>query len=453
MIEIWAGHKMTPAIIYIRFSSKKQEHGASRERQIDDCKAFCKRQGWEVVDILQDLGKSAWKGDHLKSGRLGEFADDVRNGVIPYGTVLVVEKLDRISRLEVRQTQRWMEDLCEAGISIATVEGSQVYDDKSLRSNLMQTFEILMRGKLAHDESTQKSERISDARRRAFQQAKATGRVITASCPSWLKPKPDRSGFDVIESRAEIIRDIYQMSADGMGSPWIARDLNQRGIKAWGKWRKHHSTETWEIAAVLNILRHPSVEGDYVSGFGRTGVKLEGHIVGYYPRVVDADLVARARAALKTRVFIRGPKGAGIANLFAGVVRCAICGGPMHLRKAHARNPKRQTYRSLHCFSAARFPDQLIDDIQRVTDVAPEPVEADDDHGVTGAGELDQLGQLLPVVPATAGGLLEDAFTSRLFKGVDLGLVVLSGGAATAVSNFHKCPKSYLSFVNCDDRI
>ena len=96
---------------------------------------------------------------------------------------------------------------------------------------------------------------------------------------------------------------------------------------------------------------------------------------------------------------------------------------------------------------------QLIADIEGMPDIATKAIKADDDDRITGAGELDQLGQFLPVVPATARGLLEDAFTSSLFEGVDLGLVILSGGAATAVANFHKCPKTYLCLVNCDGRI
>ena len=78
--------------------------------------------GWKVARIVEDLGKSAWKAEnHLTHGNLGRFAQEVRDGLVPAGTVLVVEKLDRLSRQEPRTTQRWMEDICEAGLKIATV--------------------------------------------------------------------------------------------------------------------------------------------------------------------------------------------------------------------------------------------------------------------------------------------------------------------------------------------
>src|SRR5665213_2820096 len=116
------------AYVYIRYSTPKQEKGASKERQREDCQALCARRSWSVVEIIEDLGRSAWTGAHLSSGNLGKFAERVRAGDIPAGSVLVVEKLDRLSRQEARITLRWMEDLCAAGLSIATVSGDRLYD-------------------------------------------------------------------------------------------------------------------------------------------------------------------------------------------------------------------------------------------------------------------------------------------------------------------------------------
>jgi hypothetical protein len=136
------------AVIYIRFSTQKQERGASRDRQLELCQQFCEQRGWPVDEIIEDLGRSAWTGAHLAAGRLGEFAARVRNGDVASDTVLVVEKLDRLSRQETRTTLRWMEDLCAAGLTISTVDGGKVYDDAGLRADLMGVFEILMRAKL-----------------------------------------------------------------------------------------------------------------------------------------------------------------------------------------------------------------------------------------------------------------------------------------------------------------
>jgi DNA invertase Pin-like site-specific DNA recombinase len=341
------------AYIYIRFSTPKQEKGASKERQQEDCQSFCARRQWPVVEVIEDLGRSAWTGAHLSSGNLGRFAERVRAGEIPPGSVLVVEKLDRLSRQEPRTTQRWMEDLCAAGLSIATVSGDRVYDDAGLRADLMGTFEILMRAKLAHDESTQKSERVLDRIGRNMQRAKETGRVITAKAPGWLLARKDRSGFDVVEDRAAIVRRMYEMAAEGKGARWIAKELNEQGLPAWGYWRGANSTPTWETTYVALILRHPSVEGDYVPGFSNTSAsrtKFRERIVGYYPRIVDADLVARARTAVDARKTGGGRHTRNVANIFAGLVFCHACGNKMHLRSNGEKPPKRHW----QCVHAAR---------------------------------------------------------------------------------------------------
>lgn len=335
------------AVIYIRFSTPKQEKGASRDRQLELCQQFCEQRGWPVDEVIEDLGRSAWTGEHLSAGKLGNFAARVRDGSVGAGTVLVVEKLDRLSRQETRTTLRWMEDLCAAGLTIATVDGGKVYDDAGLRADQMGVFEIIMRAKLAHDESQQKSERVLDRIGRNMERARTTGQIITTKAPGWLVAKSDRSGFDVVEDRAQMVRDVYEMAAQGMGARWIAKELNEQGIPAWGRWRKPGSTPTWEISAVKLILAQPSAEGDYVPGFSNTSAKrtkFDQRIVGYYPRIVDADLVARARSQVEARK--TGPRKGGrhtrgVANLFAGVVVCEACGNRMHLRSRGQPNPKR----------------------------------------------------------------------------------------------------------------
>ena len=354
------------AYLYIRFSDPKQERGASRERQLELCSDFCERREWPVAEVLEDLGRSAWTGDHLAHGRLGHFAERVRAGEIPPGSVLVVEKLDRLSRQEPRVTLRWLEDLCSLGLTIATVDGNRVYDDAGLRANLMGVLEILIGAKLAHDESQKKSERVLDRIGRNMERARTTGQVISAKCPGWLIAKTDRSGFEIIEERAELVRDIYRMAADGKGARWIAKELNERGIPAWGKWRKPGSTPTWEITSVKMILGQPSVEGDYLPGFSNTSskrTKFDQRIVGYYPRIVDAELVARARAQVDGRK--TGPRKGGrhtrnVANLFASVVVCGRCGNRMHLRTTGSGGPARYwqcnfASRSRGCTQKAMF--------------------------------------------------------------------------------------------------
>lgn len=86
---------------------------------------------------------------------------------------------------------------------------------------------------------------------------------------------------------------------------------------------------------VLRMLENPAPEGDYVPYLHNRKKDNGERAVGYYPRIVDADLVARARAALKAR------KGTGASptsrstynNIFAGLMRCGKCGGRVAMRR------------------------------------------------------------------------------------------------------------------------
>lgn len=312
------------AIIYIRFSSKKQERGTSRERQLDDCLRHCDRMGWTVVEIIEDLGTSAWRGDHLVSGNLGRFAQRARNGEFEDGTVLVVEKLDRLSRLEVRPTQRWMEDMTDLGIGIATVDGGRHYTCATLKANVMETFEILMAARLAHKESQNKSERVRDAIRRRQDIALTTMKPNSAVMPGWLQFGSDGE-VEVVEQRAETVRDIYRWSAEGLGSQTIATRLNRSKRFTW-------SDKPWQPSTIYKILDSCTVEGDFQPT--SDGTARGDKLVGFYPRVVEPDLVQQARAAKARR---RGMRSMGpsrdFVNVFQGLARCGECHGRLHVQK------------------------------------------------------------------------------------------------------------------------
>ncbi|PIB93107.1 recombinase family protein [Caulobacter sp. FWC2] len=337
----------TPVYIYIRFSTPKQDKGTSEVRQQELCEDYAKRRGWNVVEIIRDLGKSAWSGAHLATGNLGEFADRVRAGDISPGAILLVERLDRLSREGHRVAHKWMNDMFDHGLSIAAVgSGDTIFGPDS---DLLPTIEILMKAKLAKEESDAKSERVQEAFARNLDAAKEKGRKLTAKPPGWLVLNEGRTGFSVIADRAATIQVIYQMSADGYGVPTIARKLNELKREPWGGWRK--GPRKWEGSSVAMLLRHPAVEGDYVRGWLTPAKVGNGErLVGYYGKgIVDADLVARARAGMTSRDRTGGARRSEVVNLFAGLVKCVACGAKMHLRSSAVKS---RLYRYFQCSNA-----------------------------------------------------------------------------------------------------
>ncbi|WP_299009397.1 recombinase family protein [uncultured Caulobacter sp.] len=331
------------ALPYFRFSTDEQEDGDSIERQRRVCEAFIRSRGWTLEPALIDRGKSAFKNEHLNSGQLGVFARKAERGEVSAKTVLVVEKLDRLSRRPVAEVMTWIYNLTLQGVQIAVADTNTVYDANPDLGTFLTT---AINAAQSNIESQKKSERITSAKERLWRLAKTKEGKWTnlaARPPLWLSRKPSSDGWTVNQPRADLIRQIYEWSADGLGSQAICRRLNDRGEKPFGVWR-HRAEAMWGISAINALLANPAVEGDFVP---EKGMFLGKRITGFYPRIVDADLVARARAEKTSRTKVKDQRARnGTTNLFSGLTFCGNCGSKAFMT---THNKKGRTYRYIRC--------------------------------------------------------------------------------------------------------
>ncbi|MBJ7408873.1 MAG: recombinase family protein [Phenylobacterium sp.] len=317
------------AYIYIRFSTPRQEAGSSRERQEEVCRAYVQRMGWNLIEpVIADLGRSAWKGDHLKKGNLGKFADRLFAREIPRGSVVVVEELDRLSRQKARITKRWIEDVCDADFSIASAVSGRIYSKTSLDENLLAMMEILLKAEAAHDYVERLSRRAKASYVKRLGEARENGTAVGTVGPAWLKAVGKRPHvvWTPIPERTRIVREIFDMAVHGM-APWtIAKTFNDRQEPSF-------TGKAWERTAIVKIIRNRAVEGDYVVGEGKSQKPTGEVLVGYYGEpIVPLDVVAEARAMLERRRQQRNGKGRNsgcVNNLFGQSIRCGTCGGRM----------------------------------------------------------------------------------------------------------------------------
>lgn len=321
---------MTEALIYRRFSTDEQEFGASDTlaRQLERCQDMAKAKGWTVTDVLTDKGRSAYKREHLlPDAELGKFMTRLRSGEFAPGTILIADNLSRLSRYPIDEAQAWIFEVNQAGLEIALADKGDIYQANPDVGDFITRAVNLG---IAYKASEEKSKMTLLSKARLWKSAEArTGKWVNLANrpPSWLKRKPTLDGFDIIEDRAKVVRMIYQMSADGVGVVSIAGHLNSlqppvppfaNAIKIKGE------PHMWGRSSVRQILQTPNVEGDFrpVSGVYKGQV-----IHDFYPRIVDADIVARARGDLAARRRVAGKSAAsGFTNLFAGITSCGVCG-------------------------------------------------------------------------------------------------------------------------------
>lgn len=318
---------MTDCYLYIRFSTPRQEAGSSRERQEELCRTFAESKGWTVVDpIIADLGRSAWKGDHLRKGNLGKFSQKLFDREIPAGSVICVEEIDRLSRQKARITKRWIEDVCDAGYKIATAATGKIYDADNLDENILSLMEILLKAEAAWEYSERLSRRSKASYEKRLKEAREHGTVVHAVGPAWLEAVGKRPNivWEPIPDRVKLVREMFDLTIAGQ-APWsIASAFNQRGEKSF-------TGRAWERTSIIKTLRNRAVEGDYVVGEGKSQVPTGEVLIGYYPPIIPLDVIAEARAMLDRRSIRKGKgrNSGAINNLFGQKLRCFHCGGRM----------------------------------------------------------------------------------------------------------------------------
>ena len=314
---------MARAYSYLRMSTEVQLKGDSRRRQLKSSRDYAEANGLDLAeeDQLEDIGISAFKGANVTSGALGRFLAAVESGLVPQGSFLLVESLDRISRQKILPSLNLFTGIIGAGINVVTLMDNRVYraNDPDL-GDLIVTLVTMSR---AHEESQVKSQRLGAAWKNKRDKA-ADGLPMTKWAPAWLTLSPDRSRYEPIPDRVDVVRSIFQDAADGIGMYRIAVRLNSSGTPTFNK------SNGWHQSYVSKILSNRAVIGEYQPGRrGDSGRRvLEGDpIEGYFPTIIDRDLFFRARDGMaQRRVNGKGRKGAGFANLFGGLASCAYCG-------------------------------------------------------------------------------------------------------------------------------
>jgi DNA invertase Pin-like site-specific DNA recombinase len=296
--------------------------GNSLDRQTEKARVWIASNpqlGLELADLqFQDLGVSAYRGKNVKEGDLGAFLEAVKSGLVEHGSYLVVEHLDRVSRLPFKKAARVLEDICEAGdIHVVTMNDNTVYTKDS---DLADYIRAALAFETANRESVRKSELSADNWKKMRQRAVESGKVMSSNAVSWLDvigEKPNQK-FVVNEGKAAVVKSVVEMFLSGKGCQAIATRLNVDGVETLRN-GKH-----WEPRSVHSILSNPAICGRYVMGEKAIQPK-EAPIDGYYPKLIDVSTFNEISLMLNTGNVKQRDE---IANPVAGICYCS-CGSKM----------------------------------------------------------------------------------------------------------------------------
>ena len=347
------------AYSYLRFSTPEQRKGDSLRRQLEASQRYAEANGLELDDTLslQDLGVSAFRGHNRSEGALGEFLKAIETGRVAPGSVLLVESLDRLSREAVGVAFSQLQDILRRGVDVVTLQDQRRYSRETLDSSftdLLIALSIMFR---ANEESRTKATRI----KAAWNAKKATAgtKPMTALCPAWLKLKADRSEYDVIESKAETIRRIFDLYLCGLGKMAIATRLNAEGIPPIG------GSAGWQHSYITKIIQNRAVIGAFqpkqttLDNGKRRDVSDGPEIPNYYPAVIDRSVFFQAQQIRDGQTRKAGRRGADeIPNLFRGIAFCGCCGATFNYVSKGKRRDTSPTNTAYLLCSRARVKDQ-----------------------------------------------------------------------------------------------
>ncbi|MDA7865690.1 recombinase family protein [Akkermansiaceae bacterium] len=324
-------HLRPKAYSYLRFSTPEQAQGDSTRRQRQMAETYAANHDLDLDETLsfRDLGKSAYRGSNADDGRLGDFLRLLEEDVIPKGSFLLVENLDRISRDVVRKAVRTLEDIVEKGITLVTLSDNRRYDLEILDKDPTAFLIMVLGFQRAHEESQIKSARLRAVWKNKRENA-SKGNLLTSRVPAWLKVESGE--IHPIQERVDLVNWMFNERKGGRGTELIARHLNNQKEPTWGR------SAYWHTSYIKKILSNPAVIGTLIphevitDPESKTAKKTRrvplDPILNYYPAIIPMDLWNEVAGAPTTQIRQVGnnkPK-----TVLAGLACCPICEGRMH---------------------------------------------------------------------------------------------------------------------------
>jgi DNA invertase Pin-like site-specific DNA recombinase len=323
---------MAKAYSYTRFSSARQAAGDSLRRQLAAAYAYADEHGLELDTSLQDLGVSGYTGANRTRGALKVFLDQIERGEIERGSYLLIDSMDRLSRLPVADASYQLLGIALAGVQVVTLNNGRVFDEHcSLVDMILAVAEI----DRSHRESAEKGRKIAEAHGNSKRRAREEGRVWSKHGPAWLLLNEHRR-WQPIPEKVSVVNQVFEWADElGLGCAAIARRLNEQRVPAM-----RHG-QGWLESAVLKLMKNRMVLGEYQPRF-RDGTPDGDPVPGYYgDAVIDPARFFRIQERLARSRSQKGRRNGHerLTNLLQGYCFCARCEGAVgsHIRSKDKR--------------------------------------------------------------------------------------------------------------------
>lgn len=355
-------HATKPVVIsYIRFSTLEQEQGNSTERQTNYAKDYANKHGLTLDESLtiRDRGLSAYHQKHIEKGGFGVFLKAIEDGLVPIGSTLIVESLDRMSRAEPIVAQAILSQIIMSGIIVITAADNKIYSRENAKKDpsiLIMSLIIMIR---AWEESEMKSKRIKkqiiDACNKWIDN-NARGFIIRNGVdPFWVQPNKDKTGFEFHSGGEAQVKRVIELYYQGHGLHKIYNIL----IKEYGE-------QGLDLIAKGSSLYGRTVKSRALVGEKTLHVNGQKFVLkDYYPAILSEVEFAQLQMYATERA--KPISGRKYINIFTGmgVTRCGYCGSTI-ISKVKSKNFKQlndipSQWKRIECDGARRVQNKVCD--------------------------------------------------------------------------------------------
>ena len=318
---------MTTAAGYVRVSTEEQaREGYGLAAQEQAARAYCQAQGWELVEVYADAGRS---GKSMRGREaLARLLEDAQAGRFQR---IVFWKLDRLGR-----NLRDLLDICDTleSLNVGIVSIQEAIDTGTAAGRMVRSF----LGAVAEFEREVITERIKAGIAEKARQGELVG-------PLPLGYKRDESGVVVFEEAvALLVREAFVRYATGAYS---LRDMAHWADEVGLRSTEGNHLDRLSLRKILNNIAYTG----QVAFHRRQG----GGIVarGKHSAIVDAALFAEVQEALRNRQTHVPERPFGREPYpLTGVAVCHACGAPM--LGCAVTVDRRWRYRYVRCSTAQR---------------------------------------------------------------------------------------------------
>ena len=301
----------TPAALYARVSSDRQDVDLSVAAQLRALREYSKKHGYSVVRQYVD---------EVESGRVADrpqFRKMIEEGSQPNAPfqVILVWKFSRFTRKR-EHAVAFKSQLRRKGIRVVSI--TEQADDTPTGRLLEAIIESV-------DEFY--SENLAQEVTRGMRESASRGFFLASRAPFGYKRikvkdgAKERPTLEVDPATAPVVKEIFQSSFMGAGLKEICKQLNDRGITNRGR--------RWYKSGLAYLLSNEAYTGTAVWGRTSKGKKADNpvRVEGAWPALVSRETFDAVQQVMRSRApKVQRPGRVGSTYLLSGLLKCGVCG-------------------------------------------------------------------------------------------------------------------------------